>query len=372
MNASFRFERSAVDGRARGFRLSLPHGVVETPAFMPVGTQGTVKALTHRQLEECGADILLANTYHLMLRPGGDRVAALGGLHLFAGWGKPILTDSGGYQVASLAALREIDEDGVVFRSHLDGSAHRLSPERAVEIQERLGSDVAMVLDECVRFPATLDDARTAAERSLRWAVRSLAAHRRADQALFGIVQGGAFLDLRRENTGELAELPFQGYGIGGLAVGEPRDLRLEVVDLVAALLPEDRPRYLMGVGTPADVLDAVALGVDLFDCVLPTRNARNGSLFTSAGRLSIKNARFADDEAPLDPDCDCYTCGHFSRAYLRHLFQAREMTAATLNTIHNLSFYFRLMREIRGAIASSTFGAYRRERLLAFSRNAG
>lgn len=361
---AFQFELIATDGRARRGRLVTRHGEVATPAFMPVGTQGTVKALTHRQLEDAGAEMLLANTYHLMLRPGGDRVAALGGLHTFASWMKPIATDSGGYQVASLAALRDVTEDGVTFRSHLDGSTHLLTPERAIRLQAQLGSDVAMVLDECVRYPATSDEARAAAERSLRWAARCHGARARSDQALFGIAQGGAFAEPRRDNTLALTELPFEGYAIGGLAVGEPRELMLDLVELTADLLPKDRPRYLMGVGTPADLLDAVARGVDLFDCVLPTRNARNGSLFTRTGRISIKNACHAEDARPVDRECNCYTCARFSRAYLRHLFLAREMTAATLSTIHNLSFYFRLMREAREAIAEGRFDPFRRETL--------
>jgi queuine tRNA-ribosyltransferase len=273
-------------------------------------------------------------------------------------WKRPILTDSGGFQVASLKALRRVTDEGVVFRSHLDGSLHALSPERAVDIQEKLGADVAMVLDECLLYPSERGDARAAAMRSLDWAARAKKARTRSDQALFGIVQGGVFEDLRRENGRALLELDFEGYGIGGLAVGEPKELLREMTAISASELPEDRPRYLMGVGTPLDILESVALGIDLFDCVLPTRNARNGTLFTSSGKVAIKNARHASDEGPLDPECRCYTCSHFSRAYLRHLFLAREMTSSTLNTIHNLQFYIDLMRRIRQAIEEDRFDA--------------
>jgi queuine tRNA-ribosyltransferase len=360
----FRFDLLATSSGARRGRLVTAHGEVETPAFMPVATAGTVKALTPAQVDEVGAEILLCNTYHLMLRPGPERVAAAGGLHPFMHWAKPLLTDSGGYQVASLAGIRRVTEEGVVFRSHLDGSSHLLTPERAVAIQEQLGSDIAMVLDECVLYLASWESAREAAERSRRWAERCLRARASSEQALFGIVQGGSFAELRRDNARAVTELELSGYGIGGLAVGEPKALMLELTALSAELLPADRPRHLMGVGTPADIIEAVARGVDLFDCVLPTRNARNGTLFTHQGRLSIKNSRFADDQRPVDPDCSCYTCRNFSRAYLRHLFVAREMTAATLNTLHNLSFYLQLMAEIRAAIEADRFPAFRAERL--------
>jgi queuine tRNA-ribosyltransferase len=357
-----RFERLVRSGGARRGRLITRHGEVATPAFMPVATAASVKSLTPRQVEELGCEILLSNTYHLMLRPGADRVAALGGLQRFMSWGKPVLTDSGGFQVASLAALRRVTDEGVTFRSHLDGSLQALTPERAVDIQEKLGSDIAMVLDECLLYPAERSEARAAAVRSLDWARRSKRAkigHARPDQALFGIVQGGAFEDLRRENARALVDLDFDGYGVGGLAVGEPKETMRAMTAATTAELPEDRPRYLMGVGTPLDILQSVALGIDMFDCVLPTRNARNGTLFTSAGRIAIKNARYASDEGPLDPDCRCYTCSNFSRAYLRHLFVAREMTASTLNTIHNLHFYIDLMRRIRLAIEEDRFAAF-------------
>lgn len=359
---SFGFSVSARSGRARRGVLETPHGDVETPAFMPVATQGTVKTLTQKQVEELGASILLANTYHLMLRPGADRVASLGGLHKMMAWDKPILTDSGGFQVASLAALRRIDDEGVTFRSHLDGTLYALSPEKAVAIQEKLGSDIAMVLDECVLYPAERADVSRAAERTLSWARRCRAAHQRSNQALFGIVQGGVDEALRRENARALVELDFPGYGIGGLAVGEPKELTRAMTEVSTEELPDERPRYLMGTGTPGDLVASVARGVDMFDCVLPTRNARNGTLFTSRGKLAIKNARYADDPSPLDPDCACYTCTHFSRAYLRHLFIAKEMTGRTLNTIHNLYFYMELMRRIRKAIEGDRYQAFARE----------
>lgn len=358
----FEFAVSARSGRARRGLLTTPHGDVETPVFMPVATQGTIKTLTQKQVEELGASILLANTYHLMLRPGADRVASLGGLHGMMAWNKPILTDSGGFQVASLAALRRIDDEGVTFRSHLDGTLYALSPEKAVEIQEKLGSDIAMVLDECVLYPAERDDVARAAARTLSWARRCRAAHERSTQALFGIVQGGVDEALRRDNARALVELDFPGYGIGGLAVGEPKELTRAMTEVSTEELPEERPRYLMGTGTPGDLVASVARGVDMFDCVLPTRNARNGTLFTSRGKLAIKNARYADDPDPLDPECACYTCTHFSRAYLRHLFLAKEMTARTLNTIHNLYFYQELMRRIREAIEADRYQAFARE----------
>lgn len=358
----FGFSVTARSKRARRGLLETPHGNVDTPAFMPVATQGTVKTLTQNQVEELGASILLANTYHLMLRPGADRVASLGGLHGMMAWDKPILTDSGGFQVASLAALRRVDDEGVTFRSHLDGTLHALSPEKAVAIQEKLGSDIAMVLDQCVLYPAERSDVRHAAERSLSWARRCRDAHHRSEQALFGIVQGGALEDLRRENARALVDLDFPGYGIGGLAVGEPKELTRAMTEVSTEELPDERPRYLMGTGTPRDLVESVARGVDLFDCVLPTRNARNGTLFTSRGKLAIKNARYTDDHGPLDPDCACYTCSHFSRAYLRHLFVAKEMTGQTLNTIHNLHFYLELMRRIRKAIEKDCYQAFSRE----------
>jgi queuine tRNA-ribosyltransferase len=367
----FSFRVMTVDGDARRGVMTTAHGEVETPAFMPVGTQGAVKALTHRDLEGVGAQILLSNTYHLYLRPGDALIRRLGGLHRFIGWTGPILTDSGGYQVFSLAARRTVEEDGVRFRSHLDGSLHVLTPEKATEIQSQLGSDVAMVLDECVAHPVALADARLSMERTLRWARRSrerlesLRAGPAAPpinprQAQFGIVQGGTFPELREASVCGTAALGFDGYAIGGLGVGEPVDLMYETVALTARGLPGGAPRYLMGVGTPENLVESVARGVDLFDCVLPTRNARNGQLFTGDGRINIRNVRYADDERPPEPDCRCYTCQRFSRAYLRHLFVAGEMAAATLNTLHNLQFYLDTLRRIREAIAFGRFESFR------------
>jgi queuine tRNA-ribosyltransferase len=362
--ASFRFAVEARDGRARAARLTTPHGEVQTPVFMPVGTAGAVKAVLHRDLREIGARILLANTYHLMLRPGDALVAGLGGLHSFTGWDGPFLTDSGGYQVFSLAALRRVDEEGVRFQSHLDGTAHLLSPERSMEAQGNLGADLVMAFDECPSGDAPREVVAEATARTTRWARRSRAAHRREDQWLFGIVQGGVHLDLRETSAREIVEIDFPGYAVGGLSVGEPKAGRDRVLELLDPILPADRPRYLMGVGTPEDLVDSVARGIDMFDCVLPTRNARNGQLFTSRGRLSIRNARHRDDPRPPDPDCRCPTCRTASRAYLRHLHQANEMTAATLMTIHNLFFYLDMMEAMRQSIRLCRFEEWRRETL--------
>ncbi len=362
--ASFAFEVVACDGRARAGLLRTSHGEVETPVFMPVGTVGAVKAVLHRDLRELGARILLANTYHLMLRPGAEIVAGLGGLHGFTGWDGPFLTDSGGYQVFSLAALRKLDEDGVRFQSHLDGSAHLLSPERSIEIQQQLGADIAMAFDECPPGEAPREVVAEATARTSRWARRSREAHQRADQWLFGIVQGGVHLDLRETSARELIEIDFPGYAIGGLSVGEPKPARDRVLEQLDPILPRDRPRYLMGVGTPLDLVEAVARGVDMFDCVLPTRNARNGQLFTSSGRLSIRNARFRDDPQPPDPECPCPTCRSTSRAYLRHLHLANEMSAATLMSVHNLFFYVDMMRVMRQSIRLFRFEEWRKELL--------
>ena len=343
--------------------MQTPHGAVETPAFMAVGTQGAVKAVTHRDLDDLGAEIVLANTYHLYLRPGADRIGRLGGLHTFSGWSKPILTDSGGYQVFSLAERRKIHEEGATFRSHLDGSEHLLTPESAVDIQAQLGSDISMVLDECLEYPATHDRTRESLERTLRWAKRGREhfAGRRAPaitnpgQVQFGIIQGGTYPDLRRQSADQTVGIGFDAYAIGGLSVGEPIPLMYDITEQTAQWMPADTPRYLMGVGTPVDLVECAARGIDMFDCVLPTRNARNGQLFTSTGRLNIKNAEYAEDERPIDEACACYTCRHFSRAYLRHLFHAGEMTSGTLNTLHNLHFYLDTMRRVREAIVFST-----------------
>jgi queuine tRNA-ribosyltransferase len=352
---ALRFDILARDARTQGRlgRLSTPHGDITTPVFMPVGTQASVKTMTPEELRACGVDIILANTYHLYLRPGHTLIQELGGLHGFMHWERPILTDSGGFQIYSLSGLRKLTEEGVHFQSHLDGSRHLLTPEKAVEIQEALGSDIAMVLDECVPYPATYAYALASQELTTRWARRAKAAHRRSDQALFGIVQGGMYPELRAKSVRELVDLDFDGYALGGFSVGETKRLMYDLIALTAASLPADKPRYLMGVGTPADLVACVKLGVDMFDCVMPTRNARNGCLFTRQGKLLIKNARYARDPRPIDPACQCYTCRHYSRAYLRHLFVADELLAPRLNTIHNLHYYMDVMRMIREAIAA-------------------
>jgi queuine tRNA-ribosyltransferase len=367
----FGFRVTHTDGLARRGVMTTPHGSVETPAFMPVGTQGAVKGLTHRDLEGLGAEILLSNTYHLYLRPGDDLIARRGGLHRFIGWPRPILTDSGGYQVFSLAARRTIEEEGAHFQSHLDGSAHLLTPEKATEIQSRLGSDVAMVLDECLAHPSDATAARASMERTLRWAKRGRerllelraggVAVTNPGQAQFGIVQGSVYPHLREESARQTVALGFEAYAIGGLSVGEPIDVMYDIVAHTTLSLPQERPRYLMGTGTPADLVESVARGIDLFDCVLPTRNARNGQLFTSEGRINIKNAQYAEDDRPADPACGCYTCRSFSRAYLRHLFLAKEMNASTLNTLHNLNFYLDTLRKIKDAIVFRRFESFRR-----------
>lgn len=370
---AIRFELVKTDpSGARLGRLHTPHGVFDTPLFMPVGTAATVKGIAPPLLEELGASILLANTYHLYLRPGHERIAALGGLHRFMAWPRGLLTDSGGFQVFSLAELRRVTDEGVTFRSHLDGSEHFLSPERAVEIQAALGADIAMVLDECIAFPSSHEHARAAALRTLHWARRAKQHLARTApstdgarpvQATFAIVQGGAWADLRRESADALVEMDFPGYAVGGLAVGEPHALTVEMTAVVTERLPRERPRYLMGVGKPEDIADYVAAGVDMMDCVLPTRNARNGALFTSAGRLAIRNARFAADPRPPDERCGCGVCRRYSRAYLRHLFLAGEMLGPILASQHNLAFYFELLAGIRRAIADGRFAAARARR---------
>ena len=377
---AFRFTLHSTDGAARRGEFHTPHGVVQTPAFMPVGTQGTVKAALHRDLLDAGAEIILGNTYHLFLRPGDELIARRGGLHRFIGWERPILTDSGGFQIFSLAERRIIREEGAEFQSHLDGSRHLLTPERAVDIQARLGSDITMVLDECLSYPATRDVAAASMQRSIRWAQRCRARFAELPDALgpgvtnpgqaqFGIVQGGVFQDLRDESADATAAIGFEGYAIGGLSVGEPVEEMYAVTEQTARRLPADRPRYLMGAGSPEDLVESVARGIDMFDCVMPTRNARNGQLFTSEGRINIRNARYAEDDRPLDPACGCYTCRHHSRAYLRHLHLAGEMTAGALNTLHNLSFYLDTMRRIRDAIAFRTFDIFRQRFLRSASR---
>ena len=348
--------------RARCGRLETRHGSIQTPVFMPVGTAGTVKTLSPEELKALGVEIILGNAYHLYLRPGHQLIAELGGLHRFISWDRPILTDSGGYQVFSLAELCKVTEEGATFQSHLDGSLHFFSPEFAIEIQEALGADIIMVLDECLPYPSSLEATRDALDRTIQWARRSKQAHRRRDQILFGIVQGGFYPELRREATQRLLEVGFQGYALGGLSVGETPAMMREVVDQVVPLLPEERPRYLMGVGMPEDLLECAMRGIDMFDCVIPTRHARTGWLFTSFGRVVIKNAQYARDESPIDPACDCTTCRQFSRAYLRHLFMAQETLALRLNTIHNLHYYLRLMEQIRQAIREGRLMQYREE----------
>jgi len=355
---SFHFSIFHTDGRARRGRLTTPHGTVETPFFMPVGTQATVKGLRNEALEELGAEIILGNTYHLYLRPGHELVRRMGGLHKFMSWNRAILTDSGGFQVFSLSELRKITDEGVRFRSHLDGSEHLLTPEKAAEIQLALRSDIAMVLDECIETPAPRDKTESALKRTTQWARRArnyfLEQQNRIgnlQQWQFGIVQGATFADLRRESTQQLLEMDFPGYAVGGLAVGEPHEVTCEMAAEVTALLPQDRPRYLMGVGKPEQIAEYVALGIDMMDCVLPTRAARHACLYTSQGRVLIKNARYAADQNPIDPNCKCSVCRRYTRAYLRHLFAAGELTSAILATHHNIHFYLDIMRQIREAI---------------------
>jgi queuine tRNA-ribosyltransferase len=350
---AFRFEIIKKDSfsRARIGRVETDHGSFNTPAFLPVGTQGAVKSLTPEELVEIGVEAILGNTYHLYLRPGHETIGRLGGLHTFIHWERPILTDSGGFQIFSLGSLRKISEEGVTFQSHLDGSSHFLTPEKVLEIQRVLGSDIAMVLDECVPYPSPYEYVKASMERTSRWAKRCLQVRRGNDPALFAIIQGGVHRDLREKSVQGLVEMGFQGYAIGGLSVGEPKSAMLDVLGWTTPLLPENTPRYLMGVGTPEDIIDAVRLGVDFFDCVLPTRNARNGTLFTSSGKISIKQAQYAEDQRPVDETCACYTCRHYSRAYLRHLYLSKEILSSRLNTIHNLFYYMILLLKIREAI---------------------
>ncbi|MBN9547254.1 MAG: tRNA guanosine(34) transglycosylase Tgt [Alphaproteobacteria bacterium] len=352
----FRFEIQATDGLARTGILHTPRGSIRTPAFMPVGTAGTVKAMLPQSVRETGADIILGNTYHLMLRPGAERISRLGGLHKFMDWQRPILTDSGGFQVMSLASLRKITEEGVRFQSHIDGHVEFLSPERAMEIQRLLGSDIQMVLDECPAFGATELEIEKSLALSMRWAVRSkIAFGEQASHACFGIVQGGVFPHLRARSAAQLLEIGFDGYAVGGLAVGEGQSAMFETLDATLPHLPSNRPRYLMGVGKPDDIVGAVLRGVDMFDCVLPTRSGRNGQAFTRSGALNLKNARFADDEGPLDSDCNCPACRRFSRAYLHHVVKSNEIIAAMLLTWHNLVYYQDLMERLRQEIATGT-----------------
>jgi len=341
-------------------KITTPHGEIQTPVFMPVGTQATVKALTPEEVAgQIRAEVILCNTYHLYLRPGHEVIQRLGGLHRFMNWQRPVLTDSGGFQIYSLSALRKISDEGAVFQSHLDGSTHFLTPERAIEIQQALGADIIMCLDECISYPATLEEAAAAADRTTVWPGRCRESHRTEGQALFGIVQGGMHKALREKSACALQQIGFDGYALGGLSVGESTEMMLDIVEHAVPLLPENRPRYLMGVGKPADLVECVGRGIDMFDCVLPTRNARNGMLFTRNGNVIIKNARYQDDERPLDEQCACYTCRNYSRAYLRHLFQAGEVLALTLATVHNLHFYQELMSRIRAAIRAGRYAAF-------------
>jgi queuine tRNA-ribosyltransferase len=351
----FEYKIIARQDRARAGVFQTTHGELETPVFAPVGTQATVKTLTPAQLEELGASLILSNTYHLYLRPGDDLVAEMGGLHKFMQWSQPMLTDSGGFQVFSLAESRKIDDEGVTFKSHVDGSLHRFTPEKSIAIQENLGADIIMAFDEC-SDPRDLVYSRVAMERTHRWAERCLKAKTRSDQALFGIVQGGVDPDLRAESARFIASMPFPGIAIGGLSVGETKNEMQAMLDVVAPLLPEDKPRYLMGVGTPEDLIDGIARGVDIFDCVLPTRLARHHAAFSPGGRLNLMNATFSRDQRPIDEACDCYTCRSFTRAYLRHLIMAKELLAGTLLSIHNLHALIQLVKDIRGSIMEGTF----------------
>ncbi len=354
-----KFERLATEGRARRGRLTFPRGTVETPAFMPVGTYGTVKGMTPESIKDIGADIILGNTFHLWLRPGVEVIEAHGDLHDFAQWDKPILTDSGGFQVFSLGAMRKITEQGVHFRSPVDGAKVFMGPEESMAVQRSLGSDVVMIFDECTPYPADFEVAKRSMEMSLRWAERSRIAHGDSPAALFGIIQGSMYSELREASLQGLEKIGFDGYAIGGLSVGEPKEEMIKVLDYLPNWMPADKPRYLMGVGKPEDLVEGVRRGVDMFDCVMPTRNARNGHLFTADGTIKIRNAKHRHDTGPLETDCDCYTCQNFSRAYLHHLDRCGEMLGAMLNTIHNLRYYQRLMASLRGAIEAGTLANF-------------
>ena len=353
MSKKFSFEllKTETNTKARLGLITTGHGTIETPVFMPVGTQAAVKTLTPEELKENDTSIILSNTYHLFLRPGNKLIKNMGGLHKFMNWNGPILTDSGGFQVFSLNKLAKIKEEGVYFNSHINGSKCFLSPEISMEIQQDLGADIVMVFDEPVPYPSSYEYAKNSNEMNSRWAERCKKRHSEENQALFGIIQGAMFKDLRKQSAENILEIGFDGYAIGGLSVGEPKDLMLEFVDYTTPLLPEEKPRYIMGVGTPTDIIKGILCGIDMFDCVLPTRNARNGTLFTSEGKVVIKNSKYADDESPPDPICLCYTCRHYSRAYLRHLFVAQEILSSRLNTIHNVYFYNNLMKRIREEI---------------------
>lgn len=355
--------KKSSESNARLGKLYTPHGVIDTPVFMPVGTQATVKAMTPDELKEIGAKIILSNTYHLHMRPGEKLIEKAGGLHDFMHWDRSILTDSGGFQVFSLAKLRDITEDGVMFKSHLDGSKHFISPEKAIQIENSLGADIIMCFDECLPYPCEYDYAKKSLYRTIRWAERCKLEHKNTEkQALFGIIQGGMYKDLREESVREMTDLDFPGYSIGGLSIGEPKNMMYDVLDYTTPIMPENKPRYLMGVGSPDCLIEGALRGVDMFDCVLPTRIARNGTVFTSKGKLVIRNAEYAEDMRPLDDECDCYACRNFSRAYIRHLFKAKEILAARLATIHNLRFLIRLMEQIRQAIREDNLVEFRNE----------
>lgn len=367
MAISFETTGQSERSRARLGQLKTPHGTVQTPIFMPVGTQATVKTMTPHEVRQVGGELVLSNTYHLYLRPGHHLVNEAGGLHKFMNWDGPILTDSGGFQVFSLGPLRKITDEGVTFRSHIDGSEHFFSPEVSMDIQMSLGADVVMAFDECPPYPCSYEEARKATERTTSWAERCLKHHNRENQALFGIIQGGVHRDLRLKSAAELGAMEFPGYGIGGLSVGEPKPLMYEVLDYLIPAMPEEKPRYLMGVGSPDCLLEGVSRGVDMFDCVLPTRIARNGTVFTRDGKLVVRNAEYARDFRPLDPDCDCYTCKNFTRAYIRHLIKANEVLGIRLTTLHNLRFVLKLMEDIRTAIAGDNFEEYKKNFLKRF-----
>jgi queuine tRNA-ribosyltransferase len=363
MAIKFELIKESKECSARLGKLHTPHGVIETPIFMPVGTKATVKTMTPEELKDIGAQIILSNTYHLYLRPGHDLIEEAGGLHKFMNWDKPILTDSGGFQVFSLGDLRKITEEGVEFRSHIDGSKHFISPEKSIEIQNALGSDIIMAFDECAPYPSDREYVKNSLERTTRWAKRCKDAHKYPDrQALFGIVQGGMYKDLREQSAKEIIDLDFPGYAVGGLSVGEPAELMYEVLDFTVPLLPKNKPRYLMGVGSPDYLFEAVIRGIDMADCVLPTRIARNGTFLTSHGRVVIKHAKYERDFSTLDPECDCYTCKNYTKAYLRHLFKSNEILGARLATIHNLYFLLKLMENIRKAIIEDKLLEYKEE----------
>ena len=363
------FELKKKDGPARTGCIHTTRGNVNTPAFIPIGTNATVKAMNQDELRELGAEIILSNTYHLYLRPGHEIIKKLGGLHKFMNWHGPILTDSGGFQVFSLSPLRKINGDGVTFKSHLDGSTHFITPETVMEIQGALGSDIAMVFDECTPYPVSREYSLNSLELTTKWAKRCLQV-KNHKQALFGIVQGSVYNDLRKQSAEQLIEMNFDGYALGGLSVGEPKELMYETVNYTTPLLPHEKPRYLMGIGDLLDVIEAVSVGIDMFDCVMPTRNARNGTLFTSKGRVSIKREEFKADPAPLDPDCRCYTCKNYSKAYLRHLFMNREILSMRLNTLHNLHFYLEFFKKMRNAINDGVFENFRKEQSVILQNN--